>query len=392
MVITYLFFLSLFLVFYTYIGYGIILWLLVKIKEQFYPPGELMLPEVLPEITLFITAYNEEDIVEEKMENCRAIDYPKEKLQIVWVTDGSTDSTNEKLRRFSDVTLLFHPARRGKTAAMNRGMAHVETPIVVFTDANTLINREALKEIVKAFTVAGIGCVAGEKQIAVKEKDTASSGGEGAYWLYESTLKDLDSRLYSAVGAAGELFAIRTALFKELPDDTLLDDFVMSLQIAGEGYRIAYCKNAYASESASMNMKEEEKRKVRIAAGGLQSIWRLRSLLNLFRYGWLTFQYVSHRVLRWTVTPVALFLLLPLNAALLILQAEPVWFFQLSAVLQVLFYLTAGIGWYLAQHAIKSKILFVPYYFLFMNISVFKGVAYLSRFKGNAVWEKSKRV
>jgi len=392
MVVTDLFFLCLFLVFYTYIGYGIILWLLVKIKEQFCPPDRIELPHELPGITLFITAYNEEDIVEEKMENCRAIDYPKEKLKIVWITDGSTDSTNEALKKFQEVTLLFHPARRGKTAAINRGMAYVETPIVLFTDANTLINPQALKEIVKAFTDPGIGCVAGEKRIAVQEKDTASSGGEGAYWLYESTLKELDSRLYSAVGAAGELFAIRTALFKVLPDDTLLDDFVMSLQIAQEGYRIAYCKNAYASETASLNMEEEEKRKIRIAAGGLQSVWRLRQLLNPFRYRWLTFQYVSHRVLRWTITPVALFLLFPLNMALLLFKAEPVWFFQLFAAGQALFYLAALIGCYLAHHAIKNKILFVPYYFLFMNINVFKGMAYLSRFKGNAVWEKSKRL
>lgn len=388
----YLFLLCLLLVFYTYIGYGVILWVLVKIKEQFHPPAVLQLPDELPEVTLFITAYNEEDIVEAKMENCRAIDYPGEKLNIMWVTDGSTDSTNDKLMVFPEVTRLFHPARKGKTAAMNRGMAYVETPIVVFTDANTLINAQALKEIVKAFTDPGVGCVAGEKRIAVKGKDIASSGGEGAYWLYESTLKALDSRLYSAVGAAGELFAIRSALFKELPEDTLLDDFVMSLQIAQEGYRIAYCKNAYASESASFNMVEEEKRKIRIAAGGLQSIGRLRSLLNPFRYGWLTFQYVSHRVLRWTITPIALFMLLPLNIVLLLLNAEPAWFLLLCAVGQALFYLTALIGWQLAHHAIKNKKSFIPYYFLFMNINVLKGMVYLKRFKGNAAWEKAKRL
>ena len=391
-ILTSLFWCALFLVFYTYIGYGVILWLLVRIREHFRPPGRLVLPDELPEVTLFITAYNEEEIVEAKMANSREIDYPKDKLQLIWITDGSTDGTNEKLKAYPEVTLSFQTDRRGKTAAINRGMAFVKTPLVVFTDANTLINSEALKEIVKAFTDPQTGCVAGEKRIAVKEKDTASSGGEGAYWKYESMLKDLDSRLYSAVGAAGELFAIRTHLFRELPEDTLLDDFVLSLQIAHEGHRIAYCKEAYAMESASLNMQEEEKRKVRIAAGGLQSVSRLRPLLNPFRHGWFSFQYLSHRVLRWTVTPVALFLLLPLNVVLILLGAEPAGLYQLLGLLQLLFYLSALVGSYLAHHAIRNKILFIPYYFLFMNLNVFKGMAYLRRFEGNAAWEKARRI
>ena len=390
-ILTSLFWCALFLVFYTYIGYGIILWLLVRVREHFRPRPRLALPDVLPEVTLFSTAYNEEEMIEEKMMNCREVDYPKKKLKILWVTDGSTDTTNEKLNAYPEVTVSFQPDRRGKTAAINRGMAFVETPIVVFTDANTLINREAVKEIVKAFSDPQTGCVAGEKRIAVKEMDTASSGGEGAYWRYESLLKELDSRLYSAVGAAGELFAIRTRLFRELPDDTLLDDFVLSLQIAHEGHRIHYCKEAYALETASLNMQEEEKRKVRIAAGGLQSVGRLLALLNPFRHGWLSFQYISHRVLRWTVTPVALFLLLPLNGSLILLQTEPVWLYQILSLLQLLFYLSALVGSYLAHHAIRNKILFIPYYFLFMNLNVFKGAAYLSRFEGNAAWEKARR-
>lgn len=391
MALTSLFYFSLLLVFYTYIGYGILLWLLVQIRELFRPKRQSVVPGELPEVTLFIAAYNEEEMVEEKMANCLALDYPAERLRILWVTDGSTDLTNEKLKAYPGVEVHFQPERRGKTAAINRGMTFVKSPVVLFTDANTLINPAALKEMVKAFTDPKTGCVAGEKRIAVKEKDTASSGGEGAYWRYESLLKELDSRLYSTMGAAGELFAIRTHLFRELPVDTLLDDFVLSLQIAAEGYRIHYCKEAYAVESASLNMQEEEKRKVRIAAGGLQSVWRLRRLLNPFRHGWLTFQLLSHRVLRWTITPVALFLLLPMNLLLLLQRVEPAWFFQLTALLQVLFYLAAWLGSYLAHRAIKNKLLFIPYYFLFMNLNPFKGAVYLCRFNGNATWEKAKR-
>ena len=389
-----LFWVSLFIVFYTYLGYGILLYVLVKIKEVFRKPKKLSLPEDkdLPDVTLFITAFNEELVVDEKMQNSIELDYPADKLHIVWVTDGSNDSTNDRLSKWPQATVFFDPARQGKTAAMNRGMRLVRTPLVVFTDANTMVNKEAIREIVLAFTNPKVGCVAGEKRIAVQTKDGAAAGGEGIYWKYESTLKALDSRLYSAVGAAGELFAVRKELYEEMESDTLLDDFILSLRMTMKGYIIAYCSNAYAVESGSADMGEEEKRKVRIAAGGLQSIWRLRPLLNIFRYGTLSFQYVSHRVLRWSVTPILLFLLLPLNIALVVIGVSPILYGTLL-VLQILFYIMGLWGYYLSTKQIKNKILFIPYYFLFMNVNVIKGINYLRKRKGNksGAWEKAKR-
>ncbi|KAB4811565.1 glycosyltransferase family 2 protein, partial [Bacteroides thetaiotaomicron] len=212
----------------------------------------------------------------------------------------------------------------------------------------------------------------------------------GIYWKYESTLKALDSRLYSAVGAAGELFAVRRELFEPMEPDTLLDDFILSLRIAMKGYTIAYCTNAYAIESGSADMGEEEKRKVRIAAGGLQSIWRLRPLLNPFHYGILSFQYTSHRVLRWSVTPFLLFALLPLNIVVLLLGESPLFYGTLLG-LQILFYGMGYWGYYLSTRQIKNKVLFIPYYFLFMNVNVLKGIGYLKRKKGSGAWEKAKR-
>ena len=151
--------------------------------------------------------------------------------------------------------------------------------------------------------------------------------------------------------------------------DTLLDDFILSLRIVMHGYTIAYCANAYAVESGSADMREEEKRKVRIAAGGLQSIWRLRPLLNPFRYGTFCFQYISHRVLRWSLTPILLFLLLPLNIALLF-TADASCLYAIILVLQVLFYLMGSWGYYLSTKQIKNKILFIPYYFLLSLIHI----------------------
>lgn len=391
-VVLIIFWISLFIVFYTYIGYGVLLYILVKIKETIRKPPLRRLPpdEKLPAVTLFITAFNEEEVVDEKMRNCMELDYPAGKLHLVWTTDGSDDGTNRKLSEWPQVTVHYQPERQGKTAAMTRGMKYVDTPLVVFTDANTMLNREAIREIVLAFENPKVGCVAGEKRIAVQTKDGAAAGGEGLYWKYESALKALDARLYSAVGAAGELFAVRRELFMPMEKDTLLDDFILSMRITMQGHTIAYCRDAYAIENGSAGMKEEEKRKVRIAAGGLQSIWRLRPLLNPFRYGTLCFQYVSHRVLRWSVTPLLLFALLPLNIILLLMGASPLLYGSLL-LLQILFYLTGLGGYYLSTKQIKNKFLFIPYYFLFMNINVIKSVNYLLKKRGTGIWEKAKR-
>ena len=364
-----LFWISLFIVFYTYIGYGILLYILVKIKECFRTPTLWPMPtdNALPPLTLFIAAYNEEDVVDEKMRNCLELDYPADKLRILWVTDGSNDRTNERLSRWPQATVLHQPQRQGKTAALNRGIHFVGTPLVVFTDANTHLNRKALREIVHAFTDPKVGCVAGEKRIAVQNKDNATSGGEG-------------------------LFAVRRELFEEMQTDTLLDDFTLSLHIVMQGHTIAYCANAYAVESGSADMREEEKRKVRIAAGGLQSIWRLRPLLNPFRYGTFCFQYISHRVLRWSLTPILLFLLLPLNTILIFTTSTPL-LYAIIWLLQAFLYLMGSWGYYLSTKHIKNKILFIPYYFLFMNVNVIRGFNYLRKRKDNAsgAWEKARR-
>lgn len=387
-IIEYLFWIGLFLIFYTYLGYGILLYIMVRIKELFTKPAHPLLPDPLPDVTLFIAAYNEEDIVASKMENCHALAYSKDKLKIVWVTDGSNDRTNELLEQYPDVTILFQPERKGKTAALNRGIQYITTPYVIFTDANTMLNKEAIHEIVRQFSNPKVGCVAGEKRVETKTAQGATAG-EGIYWKYESALKALDFRLYSAVGAAGELFAVRTELFEQMPSDTLLDDFILSLRIAQKGYKIAYCKEAYATETASLNMKEEEKRKIRIAAGGLQSVWRLRSLFNIFRYGILSFQFVSHRVLRWTITPIILFLLIPLN---IFLACKGEFTYILLLLLQVAFYMMAYAGYIMEQKNVRNKLFFIPYYFSFMNINVIRGFFYLAGNKGNGAWEKAKRI
>ena len=388
-----LFWSLIFIVFYAYIGYGIILYILIKIKRMLgYSKKEPNSADYEPDVTLFIAAYNEKDFVGEKIKNSLALEYPAKKLHLVWVTDGSDDGTPEALFKYEGIEVHHIPQRNGKIGAMNRGMKFVKTPIVVFCDANTMLGHESVRRIVKLFSDPKVGCVSGEKRIFSKEKDGAAGAGEGLYWKYESKLKKWDAELYSVVGAAGELFAIRTALYQEVEPDTLLDDFIISLRVAQKGYTIQYDPDAYAIETASANVKEELKRKVRISAGGIQSVVRLRSLLNIFKFGTLSFQYISHRVLRWTLAPLSLLLLLPTGLIFAINEGFfKFGFYSTLFCLQILFYASALLGWYLENRSIKVKILFVPYYFFIMNLSVFLGFKRYLKGSQTVNWERAKR-
>ena len=375
---TTLFWLCLAIVVYTYVGYGLILYLLVFIKRLAIKAKPLadITDDCLPEVTLMVCAYNEEDIISEKMSNIHSLDYPADRLHLVWVTDGSTDNTNSILSTYPDVKIVFSPERRGKSAALKHGIKEVSTEIVMMTDANTMLNPGAVREIVRLMQNPIVGCVSGEKKVKAKSDSDKAAQGEGLYWKYESTLKRLDSELYSAMGAAGELCVIRRQLMTDIPDDTLLDDFVISMEIVRMGYKIAYTSKAFAMEYGSADLHEESKRKRRIAAGGLQSSWRLRSLMNPLRHPVVAFQFVSHRVLRWTITPVCLFALIPLNT-ILVLSGEGI-IYTIIWILQILFYASALAGMKISK------------YFVFMNLNVFRGMAYLIN-NTSGTWEKAKR-
>jgi cellulose synthase/poly-beta-1,6-N-acetylglucosamine synthase-like glycosyltransferase len=387
-----LFWATLLIVFYTYIGYGILLYIIIRLKRLLKgAPLQQAMPadEDLPTMTLMICAYNEEDVVKEKMENTLALDYPKDKFRIMWVTDGSNDHTNELLKAYPEVDIVFSPERKGKTAALKHGLRELKTRYVTFTDANTMINSGALREIARLFSNPTVGCVSGEKRVAARKAGEMAAEGEGLYWRYESTLKRWDSELYSAMGAAGELYAIDPKLCREVPDEALLDDFMLSMYVVQAGKRIAYTPEAFAREYGSANIYEESKRKRRIAAGGLQSIWWLRSMLNPLHQPLVTFQYVSHRVLRWSITPIAMVLLLLANIALVAMGAGT--FYTVMLILQAIFYLMALAGWLQNRIGYKNKLLYTAYYFVFMNFNVFRGMAYLKSHGKSGAWEKAKR-
>ncbi|WP_339922118.1 glycosyltransferase family 2 protein [uncultured Cyclobacterium sp.] len=372
---------------YTFLGYGILIGFLVKLKGLFSKKVNQPEKEFLPEVSLVVPCYNEADIIKNKILNSIGLEYPKEKLRIFFITDGSSDNFKEVLAEFPQVKLLHEDRRAGKTAAENRAMKFVSSPIVVFTDANTILNGMAIKNIVRHFRDEKVGCVSGEKRVLVEEEDSASSAGEGMYWKYESFLKKMDSKLYSAVGAAGELVAFRSDLYRDLPEDTILDDFMQSLLIASDGYRIVYEPEAYAMETGSDSTGEELKRKIRISAGGWQSMKRLFFKITPFNHPVLYFQYLSHRVLRWTITPFLLVLIFFANFFLL----NQGMIYQLLMLSQLFFYAAALLGYFLESRKIRVKILFVPFYFCMMNYAVVAGLIRFTKGSQKSTWEKAKR-
>ncbi len=391
MMLKLLFWILLFLVFYAYIGYGILLYIMV-IAKRILGKKSVSEATIEPTVTMFVAAYNEKDFIAEKVSNSLQLDYPAEKVTHLWVTDGSTDGTPELLKKYPQINVSHLSKRSGKIGAINRGMLEVKTPFVIFSDANTLLSTNAIREIVAKFAHSNVGCVTGEKKIKNKGKDAASGSGEGLYWKYESMLKKLDGELNSTVGAVGELFAIRTQLFRPTEADTILDDFMISIRIAMSGYKIAYTPNAYAVETASANIREEMKRKIRIAAGSVQSVIRLKNLLNIFRYGMLSFQYISHKVIRWFVPPFALPLLLIINTIIVFTQEMgDSNLFEMLLFAQLIFYLIAALGWFFENTKTTLKLFFVPYYISMINIAVILGVVRYFRGKQPASWERAAR-
>ncbi|MBC7688435.1 MAG: glycosyltransferase family 2 protein [Aquabacterium sp.] len=383
------FWLCLFIVVYTFVGYGAILFVLVKIKRLLYgKKNDSYLTGQLPSLTLVVAAYNEADIIEDKIHNTLSLTYPADKIKYIFITDGSVDETPGRIGLYPTIQLMHATERKGKINAIHRAMQQVDTDITVFTDANTSLNEDALVNIARHYANKKVGAVSGEKRVKITDVSDATAG-EGFYWKYESQLKKWDSELCSVVGAAGELFSIRTNLYQPVSADTILDDFMISLKIAAKGYTIVYEPNAFAIENASANTQEELKRKIRIAAGGMQSILRLKSLFNFFRHPVLSFQYISHRVLRWTVTPFLMIITLLLNIFIVLQHNILIYWFLLAG--QILFYGLALAGWFLEMKEIKIKPFFIPFYFCLMNYAVIMGI---SRFFANnqqAAWEKAKR-
>ncbi|MEI9908649.1 MAG: glycosyltransferase family 2 protein [Bacteroidota bacterium] len=376
--------------FFCYIGYGLLLFLFNQLKALFVPDKKSeMITEWLP-VTLIITAYNEAAVLEKKVANTLSIDYPADKLNIIFVTDGSTDGSGGIIQQYPSLVLLHQDERKGKLAAVKRAMHYVKTPVVVFSDANTELNKECIQRIVSHYANHKTGGVAGEKKIINDHKASAVGDAEGLYWKYESFMKKQDAGFNTVVGAAGELFSIRTELFTRLNDNIILDDFVISMKVCLQGYRIEYEPGAFAAEFPSASLVEEEKRKIRISAGAYQSIGYLKEALNFIKYPLLSFQYLSRRLLRWVFCPLMLIVLL-WSDILIVVNPATHLIYVLFLYGQLSFYVIAFTGWLLTRAGKRPGILTIPFYFVFMNYCLVKGFIKFLTGKQTILWEKSMR-
>lgn len=373
--------------FYCYAGYGLILYVLNLFKSSLNKTSHSKGFE-WPSVTLVIAAWNEAEVLERKIINTLSLDYPPGKLQIICITDGSDDDSVDIVQKYPSINLLHIPYRQGKVAALNRAIQFVDTPIVFFSDANAMLNKEAIRRMTAHFKDAGIGGVAGEKKI-LKTGNSPVGNAESLYWRYESFLKRQDAAFHSVVGAAGELFAMRTELWQSLDENIILDDFIISMQVRLMGYRFAYEPKAWSIEAPSVSFTEERKRKVRIAAGAFQSVNYLRGALNFKKNAALSFQFFSRRILRWFIAPVLLPMLAIMN--FLIVLNEPSSLYLFIFIAQVIFYLSALTGYVMHKFNKQPGWLNAPMYFVFMNSCMISGSMLFFKKNHSVLWDKSLR-
>ncbi len=374
--------------FYTYIGYPLACMMLMVIRR----PGTKNLSDVnspIHKIAVIIPAFNEATCISEKIQNTLSLNYPAGQFSVHVVADGSTDDTVSICNEFPSVICHHQPARGGKVAAIQRIIPGLKDDVLLLTDANCLLSKDSLLLISAHFSDVRTGAVAGEKKIANRIANMEAT--EGLYWQYESMLKRLDSSINTIVGAAGELFAVRRRDYIYLPEDTLLDDFMQSMLLCARGLKVGYEPAAVAMEAPSPGMSIEFERKCRIAAGAFQSMRRLLPVSSIYRQPLLFFQYVSHRVLRWTACPPALLLIFLLNGALA--AFHPWEGYSLMMWIHICFYLLAITGIVLSWNssAPRGWILRIPAYFTIMNAAMYAGLYRYINKRQTALWKKAPR-
>ena len=373
-----LFWVSLLTVAYAYVGYPLAIALLARWRRR---PVEKA--DITPTVTLLVAAYNEEHCISDKIENTLSLDYPSRKLDLVVVADGSTDRTAAIVRSYAaeGVRLLYQPERRGKPAAVIRAFPHTRGEVVVFSDANSRFQRDALRKLVRSFADAEVGGVGGAKTV-LSDADTATGTGESLYWRYESYLKTCESAVGSVMGVPGEIWAVRRDAYVPSEPDSIIEDFVASLRLVERGWRLVHEPEALAYEDASPDLRAEWARRTRMAAGGWQSLAQLPGMLRHKRK-LVTFQYLSHRMLRWMVTPSLFVLLFLANLGLL-------WSPFYAAVwgVQLLGYAMAAAGWFLTVLGRPSRWLLAPFYICMLNAAALVGGWRFLTGRQSVIWRK----
>jgi cellulose synthase/poly-beta-1,6-N-acetylglucosamine synthase-like glycosyltransferase len=323
---------------YIYAGYPLLLRLIVFAKGPRYPRRG----NGLPRVSLVISAYNEAKVIREKLENALALDYPRELLDIVVVSDASTDGTDEIVQEYSRqrVRLLRQEVRRGKTAGLNRVVPSLACDVVVFSDANAMYERSAIRMLVRNLADPTVGCVTGEARYLTGDTSTAAAS-ERTYWGYEIRIKELETAVGSLVGGDGAIYAIRKELWRTLPDDAI-NDFLNPLQIVAAGWRNVFEPAAVCLEETSGSVGREWRRRVRIVSRSWRAVFQAHGVLNPFRVGLFPLCLLSHKVLRWFTGLFAAIALVSLAGLLASVSWSPAMFIAGCAVLLLAFAIPAS--------------------------------------------------
>lgn len=380
-----LFWLSAIALFWTYFGYPLLMAVRAKVRARPIRQDE----SYLPSITLLIPAYNEADVIREKLENALSLDYPAGKLQIIVVDDGSADGTTEIVREFEErgVTLIRQPERSGKMAAVNRGFEAATGELVVLSDASPIYETNALRLLARNFADPSVGVVVGA--LRVWDAQNAVAKPAGLYWQYESALRRWESLTGSTVAVHGNMFAVRRNLYRPLRRHTINDEFSIAMEVMRQGYRVVYEPHAISYDMASATMSDEFKRRARINAGRFQA---------LFSAGYLkaptldlTFRLISHKLLR-PLTPIFMLTALVSSFMLMILTAfsfdRAFWFWLLVFFAQDVFYMLAYAGYLAERNGRSNKFLSVPYFFVSSNLAALVGMWRWLRNRQSVTWQK----
>jgi poly-beta-1,6-N-acetyl-D-glucosamine synthase len=369
------------LVAYIYVGFPLVLLVLTRGNRR---PAPLELPEFeLPRVSLVVAAYNEDPVIEQKLKNSLRIDYPTDRLQFVFVSDGSTDQTNEILRRYESkqVKVCILPKRKGKVLALHRAFQLCSGEILVFSDANTYYRPDAIRKLVRHFSDPRVGLVTGD--VRILPSGCTFGEGEGLYYRYERKLQMLESALGSTVAIDGAMYALRRPLLRPASQGGVPDDLVTAMNVGVQGFRMLYDPEAIAEEDPTPSDGQEFQRKIRVVAQGIQAVITTQGVPEWRQLG-LLWIYISHKVLRW-LAPLFLIGAFASSAAL----APFSNFWELVAIAQALFYLLAIAAWRLPK--LKGKLFRTPYYFSMVNLAALLGVIRGLRGAQQPIWVRTER-
>ena len=384
MIIEVFFWLSCALIVYTYVGYPLLITLISLIMNN-----KVKASDIEPSVSILITAYNEEKDIEKKLRNTFDLDYPKDKLEIVVASDGSTDATDDIVRNYErndrGIRVVLHrvEGRLGKTATQNSAVRICRGDIIVFSDAASMYDPHAIKALVRNYADPSVGAVSGMYRYINKTKGSVGFATI-LFWHFENFIKSRQTRIKTTTGCCGCIYSVRKKLYTELPPN-IISDLVEPLTILKKGYRISFEPLALAYEETTEKPKEEFKMRIRVIVRGMNGLLYMRSLLNPFRYPFVSFQLFSHKILRWLV-PVFCIIIFLSNIPLSIGNK----FYQFTFMSQVTFYLLAILGFLLEKKGIRKKVFYLPMYFTIVNAASL--VSMLKVFKGEniVVWQTQR--